>query len=904
MCRTGQVSFVLALAAFASLAVASAAAAEDFKMDVQRDSLSLNGPWESLREHGEATLFQDDVADGIEGWQAVAIPGSLVPDLDNKARPTVRNVWARKTFILTGQQAGRDAVLKWNSVRYGATAWLNGREITQYAPMGPHTVLLPRGLLREGQNRLLLKVAGWAGVPKSKSGYPLIPTGSGTQSWGRKDACIPDDIWLEFYDRAYMKQALAIPDVKAGKVTFRIGFDGTGPMPQKINLTAEVAPDGGSTPAGRQQVTVSPDKSPVEIAVAVKGAKPWTPGKPYLYIAQIRAEDAGRVCDAVQFTFGMRTIEVAGGHYQLNGERLGLRGSNLVSEWLWGDRDNKFNQNVKAYIVDEARAMNLNCFRTHTLPPPTSWLDVADRYGTMILAEFPVLYNYADFRFTPEEYEIFHKNALLDATGWVTKLWNHPSVMIWVISNETRPETDAQWEMGPYRDHVRALDPTRPVLRSGEDTAETDDMHICNNLEGAEGQWIRLMVERAQKRDRNKTLSNTEYMNYLKSRQDINRRLLGDPAHPDERLVFAEFAMEHTEVMRRLDYDLLLPYMYAGWTRLRNETAWREDFPTPMAAALHSCMSPVLASIDLFDRNFIAGREVTSQLALINETPADVKTKIDIYITPKNPVFVPDEEARKAAILHSTLDARFEAKKITDKNLRWKVPPKEGNYFLAVVTRIPGSRPVVSQRVVRAIDPAITDKGLKPHRVVGLGLPGDMQAWLKARHIPFSTSIGDGHVEGDVVVVGFVGNVAAGDKARAGSILEFVRQGGRLVILAQDQWDWKDLIDFDLGKGRSSRAFTYPDASHPMLAGIDPEYLKRWNGLPGEVADKTIKGDVLKRAKRLLWIETPDQPVAVSLPEGEGEIIISLLDMRRRLDPAEDQYDPVAERILLNLLQR
>ena len=33
----------------------------------------------------------------------------------------------------------------------------------------------------------------------------------------------------------------------------------------------------------------------------------------------------------------------------------------------------------------------------------------------MILAELPVLYNYADFKLTPQEYEVFHKNALDDA---------------------------------------------------------------------------------------------------------------------------------------------------------------------------------------------------------------------------------------------------------------------------------------------------------------------------------------------------------------------------------------------------------------------------------------------------------------------------------------------------------
>ena len=157
-------------------------------------------------------------------------------------------------------------------------------------------------------------------------------------------------------------------------------------------------------------------------------------------------------------------------------------------------------------------------------------------------------------------------------------------------------------EMGPYRNYVKSIDPSRPALRSGEPTAESDDMHICNNLEGSEGQWIRLMIERSQKHDPARTLSNTEYMNYLKSREDINRRLLGAPNPPDEKLVFAEFAMEHTEAMRRLDYDLLLPYMYAGWTRLREGSNWRQGLSyahgrRPATAAWRRCWRASICSI-------------------------------------------------------------------------------------------------------------------------------------------------------------------------------------------------------------------------------------------------------------------------------------------------------------------
>ena len=878
---------------------ASAPADSRFEMDFERQHVvPLNGAWEALEGHAGEEIWKDDVAAGLAGWETVTIPGSLVPGVKPPEHRNVQLVWARRTFTLGPAEAARDAVLKWNSIRYGATVWINGSEIARHPVTGPHTVVLPKNVLREGPNRIVLKVPGWAGVPKSRSGYPLLPTGSGTQSWGRKDPGIMDHIWVEFYDRAYLKWVLAMPDLEKGKVTFRVWFDAAQPMPRDVRLTARVYPPAGGEPAGRATATRDPNHGPVEIAVPVSDVRAWTPRTPHLYTAELRAERSGRPFDTVRFRFGMRTVEVKDGHYRLNAQPLWLRGSNLVSEWLWSDRDNIFNRNIKAYIVDEAQAMNLNCFRTHTVPPPTSWLDVGDRHGTMFLAEFPVLYNYADFKFSAAEYETFHANALADATGWVTRMWNHPSVIIWVISNENR--SDPAWEMGPYRDHVKKLDPTRPVLRSGEDTAETADMHICNNLESAEGQWVRQMIERGQKRDPRRTLSNTEYMNYLSSRQDISNRLLGAPDHPDEKLVFAEFAMEHTEVMRRWKYDLLLPYMYAGWTRLRTGSDWRPDYPTPMAAALHSCMSPVLASIDLYDRNFTAGRQVTTPLVLINETPRDVRTTLDAYITPGNPLFVPDQAALDAALWHESWEATFPAGILQPTDLNWKVPDREGSYFLAVVTRIPGGRPVVSQRLVRSVADA---RGWKKDRVVALGAPDDLLRFLGEHRIPYATSVRDGRVDGSVVVVGPASNVAAKDRSQAAAIRAFVRNGGRLVILSQDEWNWKDLLDFGTGKARAARAFPYPGAGHPLLAGIDPEFLKRWNGLP-EIAGRVIQGGILERARRLLWMGKPDRPVVVTVAEGKGEIVICLLNFDRRLNRGESAYDPVAERMMRNLLER
>ena len=115
--------------------------------------------------------------------------------------------------------------------------------------------------------------------------------------------------------------------------------------------------------------------------------------------------------------------------------------------------------------------------------------------------------------------------------------------------------------------------------------------------------------------------------------------------------------------------------------------------------------------------------------------------------------------------------------------------------------------------------------------------------------------------------------------------------------------NWKELVDFEVGKGICSRAFPYEGVDHPMLADIDREYLKRWNGIPGTIADGCLQGAAVEAGRPLVWIEEPGETVALSIPRGRGEILVSLLHVKDRIDPGADGYDPVASRILENMLR-
>jgi hypothetical protein len=861
-------------------------------MDFERDHLLLDGSWERLFGHPDAELWMPQEAAAAK-WEPVELPGTLGPGRKRPENETVECVWLRRVFTLDARQAARQAVLKWGSVRFGATARLNGVELGSHATVGPATMLVPAGVTREGENVLVLKVNGWASLHKSSTGVPVIPVGADLH-WGGRATTVNDSVYLEFYDRARIKWALAVPDLGAGAVTFRVWPESAVEMPDAMALSAAVRLDGA--PVGSATAEVS-GTGPLDLTVPLGEARPWTPEDPAQYEARLTLAADGRPCDDVAFRFGMRSIAVQGGHYRLNGRPLYFRGSNLVTEWNWSIQKNPL---VKGYVIDEARDMSLNSFRTHTLPPPTFWLDVCDENGMMIMAEFSTTFNYRDYAFTPEEWQEWHRNVLTDATGWITKMWNHPCVVMWVLTNE--PKGDLEWEAGPYEDAVLSLDPTRPCMRTGETTLGTRslvDVHLCGNYcYGPNNSLITTCRELARKKDPERALGNSEYMNYLDKRENIWRRRLGSEQPADAALDFAQCAAEHTEAMRQLDFDLILPYMYSPWTRTRGNN-WRPDFPTPMAAALHSSMAPVLASVELFDRNFRAGTEVASPLHLINELHESVKVRVDYYLTRDDPLFVPDGDALAAAVWSADRDLVLPADSHVVEPLRWLVPAEEGSYYLAVVLTREGERAVVSQRTVRSVGEPAASEGMRRVLVAGDGaaLGGPLSA-LGVRHSPFTQQ-----------AAGKGGRLPE-DPALRRAAEAFAEQGGRVVLVCmakggygnKEEFDWPAPFTVE-GTDGSMCVFPYPDADHALLRDIPPDWLRGWNGVPNVIADTFISGNVVERGEGILWEERDERPVALSLPMGKGEVVILALRLDGRLGPGE-RYDPVAERMVLNLLRR
>ena len=204
-------------------------------------------------------------------------------------------------------------------------------------------------------------------------------------------------------------------------------------------------------------------------------------------------------------------------------------------------------------------------------------------------------------------------------------------------------------------------------------------------------------------------------------------------------------------------------------------------------------------------------------------------------------------------------------------------------------------RPVLSQRFVRAIKPPVVPDALKQRTFVVLGSSDAARAFFKSRGLRTSDRLDGLSPDTHVVVIWNATHLTEGEKRNAKALCDFAGRGGRVVVLSTPSWDWRELCDVKIThKPRFSRVFPYTDLKTSLLGGIDPQWLIRWNGLPGTVAFGAIEGAVMARAEKILWAREPKTTVMAAVPaaSGGGRIVFSQLDLQGRVDRSTAQLRP------------
>jgi beta-glucuronidase len=427
-----------------------------------RERKSLNGMW-------RFRLDPDGVGRGQEWFRAplaqardMPVPASYNDVLaDTAVRDHVGDAWYQTTVRVPRGWAGERVVLRFDSATHRAVVWVDDVEVVRHeggytpfeADVTAHvrpgaesrvTVVvdnrltwhsLPPGIVEEGRQTYFHDFFNYAGLHRS--------------------------VWLYSTPAAHVSDVTVVTGLEGGTGTVDHRVETVGAGDVRVVLTdaagREVARGEGGT--GR---------------LVVEDVHPWQPGEGYLYDLRVELTRGAEVVDSYTLPVGVRTVEVRGTQFLLNGEPFRFTGFGKHEDAPFRGKAHDDVLMVHDFALMEWTGAN--SLRTSHYPYAEEVLDHADRHGIVVIDETAavgqnlgmmagIMRRQFPPTFSPDTIDDaareVHAQAIREL---VARDRNHPSVVLWSIANEPEsdtPESVAYFE--PLIALTRELDPTRPV---------------------------------------------------------------------------------------------------------------------------------------------------------------------------------------------------------------------------------------------------------------------------------------------------------------------------------------------------------------------------------------------------------------------------------------------------------
>lgn len=206
----------------------------------------------------------------------------------------------------------------------------------------------------------------------------------------------------------------------------------------------------------------------------------WSPEHPALYQAVTTVTTKDGRTDIYRTTFGLRDLEYKADGLYVNGEKTFIKGVCLHHDA--GALGAVWNETAWIRRLNMLKQMGCNAIRTSHNPPAAELLDLCDRMGFLVMDEL------TDTWTIPKKEngyaKLFDKWADKDLKAMIHRDWNHPSVIIWSIGNET-PEQGypEKYSIAYHLTEVcHAEDPTR-LTSFGSDNPWASEQDFRNTVD-------------------------------------------------------------------------------------------------------------------------------------------------------------------------------------------------------------------------------------------------------------------------------------------------------------------------------------------------------------------------------------------------------------------------------------
>ena len=213
--------------------------------------------------------------------------------------------------------------------------------------------------------------------------------------------------------------------------------------------------------------------SETKVTFEIENVHLWHGKKdPYLYTAEVCLKDEEEVLDNVSARFGCRTFEIHPENgFILNGEEYPLRGvSRHQDRWGIGNALLKEHHDEDMDLICELGATTI---RLAHYQHDQYFYDLCDERGMVVWAEIPYISTHM-----PNGRE----NTISQMKELVVQNYNHPSIIVWGLSNEITMHGDSDEDLREnhviLNDLVHEMDKTRLTTMACVSMCSMDDPYV------------------------------------------------------------------------------------------------------------------------------------------------------------------------------------------------------------------------------------------------------------------------------------------------------------------------------------------------------------------------------------------------------------------------------------------
>jgi len=864
---------------------------------------------------------------------------------------TTDSGWYRQWINVPASMKGRRFVLRFDAVASFAEVYWNGQKVGSHVGMfAPFEVEVTDKVKFGEQNLLAVLVGSSKADPNfAKDSVGVAVTVNITKDmlnslphgWYKNGmAGIWQPVSLEITGKGRIDDVYFQPTLDSAVITTSV----SGVQPDRMSVVHTLTDAATGKPLEMKPFTAMQNgigDNPPHVAV-FRNLKPklWSPEHPNLYRLKTQLLDGGKVVDEKIITVGFKTFEAKGDRLYLNGKPYFLRGADMPPHGL--EPNNKALAEKFMKLMHDGNEM---VTRFHMAPPSKIWLDAADKYG--VGASVGETWPWVLMGDTPIPDERLMEVWREEFCDVVRANRNHPSLMLWTVSNESYFEgsrdSDKERQTEKYRwfsrliNDAHRLDPKTPVvLHSGYvrhqgdyDTilkpnnlndGDVDDKHayfgwysispfhlsVAKHIEEPLGPRPRPIISQEASTGYPDQDTGHPVESYIRD-HFVPQAWVGKYGTFNERPdmfleTHGQITKEYAEKIRR-DRTVL-----SGWMLFAN-CCWFKDVydpemisPYPAYHGVKLAHQPVLVSLALHDRHFEAGQRFTGEVVIVHDDPdrSDLNNlTLRWHIFGKGPDWGTSGSVPFPGCKYDG-KSRQSVEFIVPTNLYTERAP-----MTLELTLLQGDE-VISRNeyplIVTTRDWYAQGKG----ELLALAADDRMNAYMTslgfdAKNVKAVDWFGLDRSKTVVVGPG-VGN-------QSDAIKQFVMDGGRVLVIQPDEEMLKGLVGEEWKTIDASGDFVeiYED---DLLAGMDPMDMHWWNALPDGLVRVCSKSYQMSDAPGLTKLAQHIQPHSylrqgkqqiarytswpvVELKIGEGRLIIS---------SALLADDPLARRFTANLV--